>query len=199
MADFWILGGKKVSNIHELCGILEGMSPRTFSKHSKNNDFHNFVKDVHGDGELAVQLLQVSGRDNVLSLIQKRIAQMEKFGEKISRKAGTTQKMKLKQFISTKNRSHFKLMDKVPSPPTAFWNTNLKREAVISGIIIVILIGVIGLGAKSQITAAIIGGPNVLSKIHFLSVGSIIAILVLLAIAIFVLRRHANNVKVNEG
>lgn len=56
--------------------------PRTFSKHSKNNDFHNFVKDVHGDGELAVQLLQVSGRDNALSLIQKRIAQMEKFGEK---------------------------------------------------------------------------------------------------------------------
>lgn len=75
---FYTWDGSVLNNISDLYDHLLNMDNLTYSHHvTKNkNDFHNWIKDVIKDQQLADNILQSSSREETRSLINERINQL---------------------------------------------------------------------------------------------------------------------------
>jgi hypothetical protein len=73
---FWCCDGRILKNVEELRDALLAMSDETFVYHacSEKNDFHNWVRDIIKDEELAADLLSAIDKTNSARVITERIA-----------------------------------------------------------------------------------------------------------------------------
>jgi malonyl CoA-acyl carrier protein transacylase len=76
---FYVDDGAWITNLGELRDKLGSMDDATFKHHVTNekNDFHNWVKDVVGDSELADQLAKANSQQEAAALVEKRVAWLE--------------------------------------------------------------------------------------------------------------------------
>ena len=66
---------KELKNLHDLKAAAKDMSKETFEHHvnGEKNDFHNWVKDVHKDHELAENIKGVKSAEELYEHIEKRV------------------------------------------------------------------------------------------------------------------------------
>lgn len=67
--------GAKIRNLKELHDTVKGMDNITFNHHVNdfNNDFHNWVRDVHNDKELASELLAAKTKKETVAALKRRL------------------------------------------------------------------------------------------------------------------------------
>lgn len=73
---FYFVNGMKVKNVKELAEVMDRLEQEVFDYHvnENRNDFHNWVKDVFNDLELAEKLLGVTGPKHLQFTIYKHVA-----------------------------------------------------------------------------------------------------------------------------
>ncbi|MDD5086767.1 MAG: hypothetical protein PHV16_03350 [Candidatus Nanoarchaeia archaeon] len=77
---FKIHMGATVKNLEELADVLEMMDEETFKHHvtKEKNDFHNWVRDIVTDAELAKNLLNSRKRKAASDHVRKRVEELMK-------------------------------------------------------------------------------------------------------------------------
>lgn len=83
---FKIHMGATVKNLEELADAIEIMDEETFKHHvtKDRNDFHNWVRDIITDTELAKNLINSKKRKVAAEHIRKRVEELMKIKEKES-------------------------------------------------------------------------------------------------------------------
>jgi hypothetical protein len=73
---FVLANGKPVKNVAELAAILDVLEDHVFNHHvsSERNDFHNWIKDVFEDVELARKVVGVNNKKHLQLVIYRHIA-----------------------------------------------------------------------------------------------------------------------------
>ena len=73
---FILANGQPVKNVAELASLLDQLEDRVFHHHvtPDRNDFHNWVKDVFEDVELARKMLNISDKKHLQLVIYKHMA-----------------------------------------------------------------------------------------------------------------------------
>jgi hypothetical protein len=73
---FILANGQRVKNVAELAAILDQLEDHVFSHHvtPDRNDFHNWIKDVFEDIELARKVAGVSDKKHMQLVIYRHIA-----------------------------------------------------------------------------------------------------------------------------
>lgn len=73
---FILANGQPVKNVAELAAILDQMEDHVFSHHVTNdrNDFHNWIKDVFEDVELAKKVLGAHDKKHLQLVIYRHMA-----------------------------------------------------------------------------------------------------------------------------
>ncbi len=73
---FYFVNGQRVKNVKELAEIMDKLEQEVFDYHvnAERNDFHNWVKGVFNDVELAEKLLGVTGPKHLQFTIYKHVA-----------------------------------------------------------------------------------------------------------------------------
>ena len=73
---FWCSSGATIRDMKELAQGLVAMSDDDFAHHvnSDKNDFCNWIRDVIGDEELAVELAKVTSRLDATGCVTTRVA-----------------------------------------------------------------------------------------------------------------------------
>ncbi len=73
---FYFVNGQRVKNVKELAEIMDKLDQEVFDYHvnAERNDFHNWVKGVFNDVELAEKLLGVTGPKHLQFTIYKHVA-----------------------------------------------------------------------------------------------------------------------------
>jgi len=91
---FYLKNGKKLLNIKELAEELEKMEDSVFYHHvtPERNDFHNWIRDIVLDLELAERILNAKTKEEAAEIVKKRIKEIER---RIKKKK-TTKKTKRK-------------------------------------------------------------------------------------------------------
>lgn len=69
---FWLKDGGVIKNLKELSEIMNNMSDDTFNYHvnDQKNDFSNWIKDVHGEEDVASGLLRAKTREEAADYIK---------------------------------------------------------------------------------------------------------------------------------
>ena len=75
---FVLKNGQKVKNLHELHSSMKDMDDITFNHHVNDfkNDFHNWVRDIHKDGELANSLLASKTKKEMADVLKRRVKEL---------------------------------------------------------------------------------------------------------------------------
>ncbi len=73
---FILANGQQVKNVAELAAILDQLEDHVFSHHvtTDRNDFHNWIKDVFEDVELARKVSGVNDKKHMQLVIYRHIA-----------------------------------------------------------------------------------------------------------------------------
>lgn len=73
---FILANGKQVKHVAHLAEIMDELEDHVFNHHvnPERNDFHNWVKDVFKDLELAKKMLNVSNKKDLQLVIYKHVA-----------------------------------------------------------------------------------------------------------------------------
>ena len=73
---FVLANGKPVKNVAELAAILDVLEDHVFSHHvsADRNDFHNWIRDVFEDVELARKVAGVDNKKHLQLIIYRHIA-----------------------------------------------------------------------------------------------------------------------------
>jgi len=78
---FWTCNGTVVRNLYELKNTITGMNEYGFKYHVNNdnekNDFARWIFDVLEDADLSKSLHTIVDRSKYVSIIEKRIKQLE--------------------------------------------------------------------------------------------------------------------------
>jgi alpha-amylase len=76
--SFWVNDGSVIKNLPELEKALQKMKPETFNYHvnTEKNDFHNWIRDVVGDQQLAEELKGIKNKANAASVVNNRIKEL---------------------------------------------------------------------------------------------------------------------------
>ena len=77
--------GARIRNIRELYNSIKGMDDITFNHHVNDfkNDFHNWVRDIHKDNELAKSLLEAKSKKEMAELLKARIEELGKVRKEV--------------------------------------------------------------------------------------------------------------------
>ncbi|MBW2984414.1 hypothetical protein KY361_04820 [Candidatus Woesearchaeota archaeon] len=77
--------GARIRNIRELYNSVKGMDDITFNHHVNDfkNDFHNWVRDIHKDNELAKSLLEARTKKEMAELLKARIEELERVRKEV--------------------------------------------------------------------------------------------------------------------
>ncbi len=75
---FVTLKGEKIKNLVDLYNSVKTMDDITFNHHVNDfkNDFHNWVRDIHQDNELANALLASKNKKEMAEVLQKRVVEL---------------------------------------------------------------------------------------------------------------------------
>jgi len=78
--QFFVNNGMMLRTLYELRDALMNMSDDTFTYHAneQKNDFSMWVKDIHQDYDLAINLLSAKNKNDAAMLLDKRIVYLEK-------------------------------------------------------------------------------------------------------------------------
>lgn len=73
---FVLANGQPVKHVAELAAILDQLEDRVFNHHVRpdSNDFHNWVRDVFQDVELARKVLGINDKRHLQLVIYKHLA-----------------------------------------------------------------------------------------------------------------------------
>ena len=167
---FNLLSGKTLKNLHELHDELEVMEDNVYGHHvsANNNDFHNWVRDIHQDAELANTLKKVKHRKEALLAVKNRIKEVE------------SMVIKTKRIPPPQKR----IISSTPRYERIFDNAH-KLQAVAGIIAVLMLVAFVGIGLKaSSITGAAVGA----SATPLTFFGGILGIFTLLVIALYVIK-----------
>ncbi|MEM4336901.1 MAG: hypothetical protein QXG86_02765 [Candidatus Woesearchaeota archaeon] len=104
---FYLKNGKKLLNIEQLAKELENMADEVFYHHvtPERNDFHNWIRDIVLDLELAEKVLNAKTKEEARKIINERIAfiksqikpiKKQKSNKKAKSKVGVGKKLKKK-------------------------------------------------------------------------------------------------------
>lgn len=89
---FYVNNGRKLVNLRELAKALDEMDDTTFHHHvtQDRNDFHNWVRDIVLDLELANRLLAAKTRQEAARIVKERIKEIESATKKTVKTKVTT-------------------------------------------------------------------------------------------------------------
>jgi hypothetical protein len=95
---FWLSDGNSLKSLQDLHQATDKMSDDVFTNYVNDdkNDFSNWIKDVHGDHELAHSVVNASSASDVHGIVKKRIKQLGNV-------ARNSNKRKTKEVVNMRN------------------------------------------------------------------------------------------------
>jgi hypothetical protein len=77
--------GTKIKNLVDLYNSLQSMDDITFNHHVNDfkNDFHNWVRDIHKDDELASNLLASKSKKEMIEHLKGRVAELQSIRKEV--------------------------------------------------------------------------------------------------------------------
>lgn len=162
---FWLADGKRLKNVKELKHALLEMHDYTYHHHANEhkNDFHNWVKDVHGDVKLAKMLQAADDRHKAAEAIEIRISELTK-----PKSPKRTQPKIRKEFQG----------EKVQTTPQESRISN-RFISIMAVITLLLIIFFISMGSYATNISGAAVGTNQAEEIQFLGLAGIIGILML--------------------
>src|SRR3989338_4133345 len=98
---FFLKSGRKILNIEHLAKELDKMSDEVFYHHvtPQRNDFHNWIRDIVLDIDLAEKILNAKTKDQARKIIVERIAFIKSQIKPVKKvkKAKAVKKQKIKK------------------------------------------------------------------------------------------------------
>ena len=103
---FYVADGSILRNLSDLEKCLATMEDTVFHNHvnTRKNDFHNWLRDIVLDLELAHKILKVKNQKEASTLVKKRMHELETFIKQRDIKKVTKQKKEKKKKKQRKNK-----------------------------------------------------------------------------------------------
>jgi hypothetical protein len=142
--------GTKIKNLRELYNSLQSMDDITFNHHVNDfkNDFHNWVRDIHKDNDLASNLLAAKSKKEMVEHLKERIGELQSIRKEVKAveaKSNISKKIKpkkqeKKEKKNTKRIIHHAPAETIeePAKPNAYFPPKTINEFLLG-----LLIGVI--------------------------------------------------------
>ena len=179
---FWLADGISLKSIQELVDVIPMMDEHVFSHHvnDQRHDFHNWVRDIYQDKELATKLLHAKNKETVSSVLKARLAELKQ-GEKPVKKKKVVKK-------------HVVLESPEPIVKKVVQRVNNKKlqnhNRLGVGIALFLGIGVLSLAALVPEPTGAVVANSVNAEASLLGLGAVLAVTTLLFTTLYVIKRH---------
>lgn len=92
---FIVKNGTRIKNLRELYSSLQSMDDITFNHHVNDfkNDFHNWVRDIHKDNELASELLAAKTKEEMAETLKRRIEELGNIRKEVKKAEAKSEKV----------------------------------------------------------------------------------------------------------
>lgn len=184
---FYVIDGTTAHNLKELICTIEKMNDSTFQFHvnDQRHDISTWVEEVRKDPVLAEKLLHAKTQQEVVRILQKKIAVLEKsFPQPLSPVQGRSSNIEWN----------------VPEPPLGYRAGYQKYQVLVTATAGLLLLAVFGLTSKAlSLTGSIVAQGYIPGEIQFLGVGGIGAVLILLFITLQVIKHKHSTIPKNFG
>ncbi len=184
---FLFKDGAVVKNLDELYKTIEKISEDTFKHHvnEQKNDFHNWVRDVFEDKELADNLLKTRKKEELIGCIKSRIMRAEnETGHKTIEELTDTLTTNLTDGVSSNTTDRVNKAEKqrygmcgmIKKAREPLDKPYMVSCAAIALAILVMVVSVLNLHNKPKIVGAVISNAEYNEYSSFVIIGSIMII-----------------------